>query len=55
MAHVKIRNRNTGGVWLCPAEAVEDWLAMPGWTKAAESAETTDEQPVAAATTPKEK
>lgn len=54
MAHVKIRNRKTGGVWLCPERVVEHFLSN-GWIKAAESADTTDEQPAAAARKSKEK
>lgn len=42
MSHVKIRNRKTGGVWMCPEGAVDHYLEN-GWQKAAESAETTEE------------
>ncbi|GAB3656462.1 hypothetical protein [Glycomyces tarimensis] len=31
--HVKLRHPKTGGEWLCPAGAVEAWLAK-GWKKA---------------------
>ena len=53
MAHVKIRNRKTGGVWLCPEGVVDVYLGN-GWQKAAESAEPTDETPAVAARTKKE-
>jgi len=32
-SHVKLRHPKTGGEWLCPAEAVDDWLAK-GWQRA---------------------
>lgn len=35
---VKLRYPKTGGEWMCPAEAVEAWLAK-GWQKADASAE----------------
>lgn len=40
--HVKLRNRKTGGVWLCPAGVVDHYLAN-GWQKAAEGAEPTND------------
>lgn len=53
MAHVKIRNRKTGGVWLCPEGVLDEYLGN-GWQKAAESAEPTDEQPAVRADDKKE-
>lgn len=41
-SHVKIRNRKTGGVWLCPAASLDAYLA-DGWQKAADSADPTNE------------
>lgn len=33
MKRVELRHPKTGGVWSCPADAVEGWLAK-GWKKA---------------------
>lgn len=32
-ARVKLRHPKTGGVWMCPADAVDGWLAK-GWERA---------------------
>lgn len=50
MSHVLLKNRKTGGVWLCPEDAVEGWKSL-GWADAAKSDTPTDEAPAVASTT----
>jgi hypothetical protein len=46
--HTKIRNRTTKGVWDCPNDALDYWLAN-GWMKAAADAELTNDVSAVAA------
>jgi len=39
MKSVKLTHPTTGGKWMCPANAVDAWLAK-GWKKADEAAKT---------------
>ena len=44
MELVKLRHPKTDGEWMCPAGAVEGWLAK-GWKKANEATTNRKDQP----------
>lgn len=48
MSFIELRHPKTGGVWMCPADAVEGWLAK-GW-KRSDTAGNTVESAATAAT-----
>lgn len=54
MAHVKIHNPATGGVWECPESAVK-WHLDAGWKKGDLPGQSKKEKPSASDTTTKEK
>ncbi len=47
MAHVLLKNKKTGGVWLCPEEAADGWKNL-GWEPAPKNAVPTAEEVVSA-------
>ncbi len=47
--HVRLENTKTKGVWDCPEDAVDAWLALDvGWKKAGANAVPTDDVGVVA-------